>query len=119
MILLDTNIIIYLSKRVLNIEDVINDENEIYAISIITYMEVLGYVFENKKEEEFVKKFLSFLKIIPINMKIAKKVIELKKEVKIKLPDAIICATAYIYNANLITNDKKLENIFKNFKEQK
>jgi len=117
MILLDTNIIVYLSKRVIDIDEVINDENEIYAISIITYMEVLGFSFKEKDEENFIKEFLSYLEIVNVDMDIAKRVIELKRKTKIKLPDAIICATAYVYNAKLVTNDKQLQNIFEKFKE--
>jgi predicted nucleic acid-binding protein len=45
----------------------------------------------------------------------AKRVVELKKERKIKLPDAIICATAMVNNSFLITNDIRLKNI-KNLK---
>ena len=117
MIILDTNIIVYLSKGVMNIDEVINNENEIYAISIITYMEVLGYAFKNEEEKKFVKEFLSYLKIISVNMKIANKVVEIREKLKIKLPDAIICATALVNQADLITNDKDLEKIFKKLKK--
>jgi len=117
MILLDTNIIIYLSKGLIDIDKVINNENEIYSISIITYMEVLGYTFEDEEEKNFIKEFLNYLEIIDVDMKIANKVIELKEKYKIKLPDAIICATALVYKADLITNDKYLQKIFGKFKK--
>jgi len=54
MTILDSNVIIYLSKRLIDIDEIIFD-NEEYAISVITYMEVLGYAFESKKEEKFNK----------------------------------------------------------------
>jgi predicted nucleic acid-binding protein len=110
MILLDSNTIIYLSKKIIKIDDIFND-NDDYRISVITYMEILGYAFSCKEEELFIKKLLSFLNILYIDKNISEKVIELRKKYKIKLPDAIICATAINKNAILITNDIKLQNI--------
>jgi len=110
MILLDSNTIIYLSKEIIKVEDIFNDTEE-YAISIITYMEVLGFKFESIKEKEFIEELLSYLDIVYIDETIAKKVIEIKRENKIKLPDAIICATAIINDSLLITNDIRLKNI--------
>lgn len=110
MIVLDSNTIIYLSKKIIQIDDIFND-NDDYRISVITYMEILGYPFNCKEEELFIKKLLSFLNILYIDKNISEKVIELRKKYKIKLPDAIICATAIDKNAILITNDIKLQNI--------
>ncbi len=109
MIVLDSNIIIYLSKNKLLIDDIFQDENEQYAISIITYMEILGYDFKNVKEENIIKAIIAQLNTIFIDSKIADKVIELKKRYKIKMPDAIICATTIANDAILITNDKRLK----------
>jgi len=109
-ILLDSNIIIYLSKRKINISDIFFD-NTNYYISIITYMELLSYNFINKKEEDLILQILSSLKILNIDLAIANRVISLKKSRKIKLPDAIIVATAKYYNLILFTNDKQLLNI--------
>ena len=108
--LLDSNIIIYLSKRKINISDIFFD-NTNYYISIITYMELLSYNFTNKKEEDLISQILSSLKILNIDLAIANRVISLIKSRKIKLPDAIIVATAMYYNLTLFTNDKQLLNI--------
>ncbi len=112
MIFLDSNTIIYLSKELLCLDDIFDDDKE-YAISVITYMEVLGYNFESEREKKFIEDFCSFLNIIYIDEKISKKVIELKSTHKIKLPDAIICATTMLNNATLVTNDIRLKNIDK------
>jgi len=111
MTILDSNTVIYLSKQLISVDDIFNDSNDIYAISVITYMEVLGYDFDSKKEKEFIKEMLSYLDILYIDEQIANKVIQLKIKNKIKLPDAIICATSIINNATLITNDIRLQNI--------
>ncbi|NWF66931.1 MAG: type II toxin-antitoxin system VapC family toxin [Campylobacterales bacterium] len=113
MILLDSNIIIYLSKELISIDELFVDSEE-YGISVIIYMEVLGYVFESEYERRFIEDFMSCmscLNIIYINEVIANKVIELKQTISIKLPDAIICATAMINDYILITNDTRLKNI--------
>jgi len=110
MVVLDSNTIVYLSKELICLDDVF-DDNEEYGISVITYMEVLGYHFESTKEKEFIEELLSYLTIIYIDETIAQKVIELKREKKIKLPDAIICATAMVNNSLLISNDIRLKNI--------
>ena len=114
MILLDSNTIVYLSKEIISIDDIFYD-NEEYAISVITYMEVLSYNFESTKEKEFIEELLSYLNIVYIDETIANEIIKLKQEKKIKLPDAIICATAIVKNAFLITNDIRLKNL-KNLK---
>ncbi|GAW87310.1 conserved hypothetical protein [Bathymodiolus platifrons methanotrophic gill symbiont] len=110
MVFLDSNTIIYLSKELIEIETIFSDDEE-YAVSVITYMEVLGYDFDSNEEREFIEELLSSLTIIYIDEAISNKVIELKKVVKIKLPDAIICATTILYNSVLITNDIRLKNI--------
>ena len=109
-ILLDSNIVIYLSQKKLTVNDVF-EYNKKYSISIITYMEILSYNFPTKEEESFIRKILSLFEIIDISKDIANKVIELKKTRKIKLPDAIIVATALQYNYILYTNDKQLHTI--------
>ena len=109
-ILLDSNIVIYLSQKKLTVNDVF-EYNKKYSISIITYMEILSYNFPTKEEESFIRKILSLFEIIDISKDIANKVIELKKTRKIKLPDAIIVATALKYNYILYTNDKQLHTI--------
>ncbi|MCX8123669.1 MAG: type II toxin-antitoxin system VapC family toxin [Spirochaetes bacterium] len=112
----DTNAIIYLSKGLLDIDSVIDDTAD-YAISVITYMEVLGYDFSSIAEEKFVRKLLSYFRIIYIDKEICNTVIRLRKKYKIKLPDAIICATTIVFNATLVTNDFRLKSI-KNLKLQ-
>ncbi len=109
-VILDSNIVIYISQQKLSIDEVFEDDKE-YAISLVTYMEILSYNFLSKKEEQFVRKLLSLFRIIDITKVIAKEVIKLKKKRKIKLPDAIIVATTLVENAILYTNDKQLHSV--------
>ena len=66
-------------------------------------MEVFGYEFKDKNEEYLLKKIIEKIDMININEVIINKVIEVRKNFKVKLPDAIIFATATYLNADLIT----------------
>jgi len=114
--LMDSNIIIYLSKNILNIDDFFKKYNEFY-ISIITYMEVLGYDFRIMDEKQMIKDFLNKLQIVNVDLSIANTVISIREKHKIKLPDAIILATAKLTGSDLITrNVPDFENILKTVK---
>nr|NQU93024.1 type II toxin-antitoxin system VapC family toxin [Bacteroidota bacterium] len=102
--LLDTNILIYLSKKELSLSDIASAEDELY-ISVITYMESLGHVFETRTEETIITELCNNLNVIALSDGIVKKVIEIRKFKKIKLPDAIILATVLTQNLTLITRN--------------
>jgi predicted nucleic acid-binding protein len=93
--LVDTNILIYLSKRKLELEKIASPETKL-SISVITYMEVLGYRFENDFEKQTIKHLCKHFPIIDLNPEIVEKVISIRQQHKIKLPDAIILATAVV-----------------------
>ena len=101
--LFDSNIIIYLSKREIPLSIV--DQFDEILISVITYMEILGYNFSNSEEEVFIKDLLSVFKIIYIDQKIADIVVKIRKKKRIKLPDAIISATAISEGLYLVTRN--------------
>ena len=103
-LVIDSNIIIYLSKELLNIEDILKDYDD-YFISIITYMEVLGYNFDNEEDKNLIEDFLSLLTIVDVDLEIAQRVINIRKIKKIKLPDAIILATVQFTESDLITKN--------------
>ncbi len=68
-------------------------------------MEVLGYRFRDAKEEKFIKEMLGVFQILYIDQKIADMVIQIRREVRIRLPDAIIAATAKTANLYLVTRN--------------
>ena len=109
--LFDSNIVIYLSKREIPLTFL--DQFDEHFISVITYMEVLGYRFRDAKEEEFIREMLGVFHILYIDQKIADMVIQIRSKVRIKLPDAIIAATAKTANLHLVTRNtedfKKVE----------
>jgi predicted nucleic acid-binding protein len=101
---LDTNIALYhLGNRLGN-----SLPSGIYFISIITEMELLSYPGLSESETQRIYEFLGYLKIINIDDPIKTLAIQLRQQSKLKLPDAIIAATAISLEAILLTNDIKL-----------
>ena len=72
--LLDSNIIIYLSKNELPFT--VFDKFDKLFISVISYMEVLGFKFRNNKEENFVKELIDLFEVQFVDQDVAEKVIE-------------------------------------------
>jgi predicted nucleic acid-binding protein len=63
----------------------------------------LGYKEATKDTEDFI----SLANVIQINKLIIDTCVILRKTNRIKLPDAIIAATAIVLNCTLITNNEK------------
>ncbi len=105
--LLDTNIIIYHLNGISQASIFIDKNFKRISISFITYIDVLSYPFDNNEVETEVKHFLNQLKMISIDTKIIEKSIEIRKKSKIKIPDAIIAATASVENLILVTRNIK------------
>ena len=77
--------------------------NENYTVSFITYIEFLGYKDSTQASENFI----SLADVIEINKSIIDICIALRKTQSIKLPDAIIAATALALEYTLITNNER------------
>jgi predicted nucleic acid-binding protein len=104
--LLDTNVIIFASKQKIDMSSLLEKYDDFY-VSVITFMEVYGYEFENEQEKELIDELFEGLEIVEISREIAEQAIIYRKNKtkKIKLPDAIILATAKYLGADLITDD--------------
>jgi predicted nucleic acid-binding protein len=107
-LLLDTNAVLYILSNNKNRE--ILRGNHLY-ISFVTELELLSFPAINDEEKEIINQFIKNTEIIDIDIIIKEKTIELRKRYRLKLPDAIICATALLQKCILVTNDTKLINI--------
>jgi hypothetical protein len=105
-LLLDTSILIYLSKKELKLEDFAK-EDDVLFISVITVMEAKGYQCSNIKEEAIIDSLCENRIKAYLTDDVIEDVIGLRKKQKIKLPDAIILATAIENNLKLITRNTK------------
>jgi predicted nucleic acid-binding protein len=82
--------------------------NENFIISFITYIEVLGY----KNVQQSTADFINLASVIEIDKSIIDNCVALRKQKNIKLPDAIIAATALVNNLTIISrNTKDFQNI--------
>lgn len=76
------------------------------AISLITWMEVLIGA-ESSEEEQAILGFLNRFEVVPITPAIAGLAVRLKREHRLRLPDAIIWATAQNRECLLVTRNTR------------
>ena len=79
--------------------------------SIITEIELLSFSKLTSAEETLIRDTLAKLAIYGIDRDIKEEAIRLRRESGLKLPDAIIAATATHHQAVLVTNDAELQNV--------
>lgn len=61
---------------------------------------------------QVLKDFINETKVVELDRNIKLKTADIRKNYRIKLPDAIIAATAFVYDLSLVThNYKDFENI--------
>ena len=107
--LIDTNILIYILQG--NPKARYFSEEEYLSVSCITEMEVLGKYRISIPEKQIITGFLNRCHIIEIDAGIKQLAITIRQHSKVKLPDAIIAATAIKNNVLLVTSDKDFEKI--------
>jgi len=108
-ILLDTNIVLYL----LNGDTVLQHylQGKSFYVSFINELELLGYKDITQSEEQSIIFFLDECAIIDINAGIKEITKQLRRRHKLKLPDAIVAATAIFLGIPLLSADKHFEGI--------
>ena len=101
---LDTNAILYLLGGKLS-QPLPTGQ---YFISVISEMELLSYPLLDESAQSRIEGFLSEIIIVGLSEPVKKLAIVLRREHQLKLPDAIVAATALSLGAALVTNDAKL-----------
>ena len=76
-----------------------------FNVSVITVMEFLGYGGFGEKERHIASQLISLANVIYIDEEIVREVVSIRTRCKIKLPDAIIAATAKVRELRLITRN--------------
>jgi predicted nucleic acid-binding protein len=105
--LIDTNAVIdYLGQKLptSGMDFMNNIIDEVPNISVVTKIEVLGF---NAPSEHYqlLKDFMSDATIFELSENIVDATINLRKNHKTKLPDAIIAATALVYDLVIISRN--------------
>jgi predicted nucleic acid-binding protein len=75
------------------------------AISVVTWMEVL--VGTTPETDSATRGFLAGFQSLPIDALVASHSVEIRKSHKIKLPDAIVWASAQVHDRILVTRNTK------------
>ncbi len=101
--LADTNFLIYLLEG--------RPETELFAdhsfaISFVTEIELLGGKSISDDEKQIIQQLLDTCFIIDLHPAVKAKAISLKQNHRIKLPDALVAASAYHARLPLLTADK-------------
>ncbi len=105
--LLDTNVALYLLSGRLA-EPLPQGD---YGVSVITEMELLAWPSLTDEEEARVREFLGRVVVCELSSTIRERAVSLRRRYRLKLPDAIVCATAMVEGVELWTNDRGLARI--------
>ena len=104
--LVDTNIIIYYLEGEQAAISFLRTHRGKLAISSITWMETLSHPFSSD-EEQVVRAFLQEFRRIEISSSVMELSVEIRRMKKMKLPDAIIAASAVHHDLMLVTRNIK------------
>lgn len=102
--ILDTNIVLYLMGGRLAMP---LPEAE-YAVSVMTEMELLSHPMLTPAGEAAVKQFLSRVLVLELTPDVRGAAVALRRQHRLRLPDAVIAATALVHGTELLTNDAQI-----------
>ena len=106
--LADTNALIYLLEGRDCMKPYLSEK---LSASIISEMEMLSYSGITTDEEKEIRSLLLDCDILSLDESIKERTIFIRRQYRVKLPDAIVAATAIDNDLKLITADKGFEKI--------
>ena|SRR3989338_7939678 len=114
MIVLDTNIVILYIK---NDREVVQwlkgqrSKGELFCISTITVVELLGYPKISAEEAVLIEIWMRRISTIDLDLSIAREAARLRRELKLRASDAVIAATAVLLHSSVATRDMAFKKI--------
>jgi predicted nucleic acid-binding protein len=81
------------------------------VISVITEIEALSWINPDTSKEKIIREFIKDARVLELSPAVVNKCVEIRRSKRIKLPDAIISATAIVHKLTLITSDSDFQNI--------
>ncbi|WP_159468629.1 type II toxin-antitoxin system VapC family toxin [Dyadobacter sp. 3J3] len=103
--LLDTNIALYVLNGDVILEQYL--QGKVFYVSFINELELLGYKNITTLEEAKIELFHEDCAIIDINEGIKEITKQIRRNYALKLPDAIVAATAIFLGVPLLSADKQ------------
>ncbi len=86
------------------LDSVVNSES---IISFISEIELLAWNPPKESDLIVYQQFVQASRILGIDKRVVQKTIEIRKQFGLKLPDAVIAATALIYDLTLIADNDR------------
>jgi toxin FitB len=102
--LLDSNIIIYSSKREYAELRRFMDKN-LYSVSAISRIEVLGYHLLATEQHQYLIEFFQAADILRISDAVVTEAVKLRQTKRMGLGDAIVAGTALAHRLTLVTRN--------------
>lgn len=108
--LIDSNVIIdFLAERLpepgmMRVSTAID---EAFHLSFVNQIEVLAYPFESEVERVKTEDFVRQATVFGISEALIERTIVIRRDYKIKLPDALIAATALVNGLSLLTRNER------------
>jgi len=107
-VLFDTCILIDYLNGVPQAADILKEYAGNSAVSVITWMEVMVGAFRlDHERQQITRRFLARFTQLPVSEAVAELAASIRAQRRIKLPDAIIDATAQVENRLLLTRNEK------------
>jgi len=102
--LLDSNIIIYAAEpQHVALRQFIEPQSP--AVSIVRYIEVLGYHKLSQDDREFLERFFRAAVILPLSDAVVQEAVRLRQQRKMTLGDSIVAGTALTHGRTLVTHN--------------
>lgn len=104
---LDTNAVIYLLQGRL----VQPLPMGTWYLSVISEIELRSWQKLTDNEDSAIRRLLSRVTVVGLDASVKELTIHLRRQCRLKLPDAVIAATAQVTEATLLTNDEVLHGL--------
>jgi len=104
--LIDSNIIIYASKPGNEFLHPLIAQPDV-SVSVITYVETLGFHGLTDLEKQFLTEFFANVNLAPIDDAVLQRAVNLRQTRMMKLGDSLIAATALVAGITLVTRNTR------------
>jgi len=105
--LLDTNACLYLLKGQVEPSFAIRQG----LFSVVTELELLGFPQITEGDEQLIRSFLFRFERVVVDDAVLQAAITLRRQYRLRLADALICGSALVRSATLITHDRELTRV--------
>ncbi|MGV3538692.1 MAG: type II toxin-antitoxin system VapC family toxin [Rufibacter sp.] len=105
----DTNILLYFLNGEPEVIEMLADKE--LVVSFVTQLELLSFPKISSDSEGVIKGLLHACQVIDLNPEIKEITIDFRRKSKLKLPDAIVAATAAVLKLPLVTADKQFRTL--------